>query len=153
VFSNSPCQETPKNALKKKGGKKGTYVLFFASWRRCTSFSRFIFLPPLARPREHGRGGVGSACGQRWRQAPGPAARPQAPTGWRGGVFGTWWEFLRAGVGPVAVAQEGKLHADLLFSQNLHMAEALAQTYAGPVRPGQGIICRHSLRLAWLVRH
>jgi hypothetical protein len=41
VFEISPSQETPKNALKKK--IRSTYVLFFASWRRCTSFSRFIF--------------------------------------------------------------------------------------------------------------
>jgi hypothetical protein len=40
VFSNFPCRETPKNALKKK---KKKYALCFASWRRCTSFSRFIF--------------------------------------------------------------------------------------------------------------
>jgi hypothetical protein len=36
----------PRNAqksTKKKIKKEGTYVLFFASWRRCTSFSRFIF--------------------------------------------------------------------------------------------------------------
>ena len=44
MFSNSPCRETPKNALKKYiKNKKGTYVLFFASWRRCTSFSRGFF--------------------------------------------------------------------------------------------------------------
>jgi hypothetical protein len=43
VFPNSPCRETPKKAQKKIKKKEGTYVLFFASWRRCTSFSRFIF--------------------------------------------------------------------------------------------------------------
>ena len=60
-----------------------------------------------------------------------------APTGWHGGVFGTWREFLQAGVGPGA--KEAKLYADLVSSQNLHLAKALAQTYAGPVRRGQGM--------------
>jgi hypothetical protein len=46
VFSNSPCREK----------KKGAYVLVLASWRRCTSFIRFIFsaaaaAAPGARPR------------------------------------------------------------------------------------------------------
>ena len=34
------AQKRTKNFLK---NKEGTYVLFLASWRRCTSFSRFIF--------------------------------------------------------------------------------------------------------------
>ena len=40
-----------------------------------------------------------------------------APTGWHGGVFGTWRGSLQAGVGPGA--QEAKLYADLAFRQNL----------------------------------
>ena len=47
--SELPCRETPKNALKQTRRKKeGTYVLFLASWRRCTSFSRVFFSVAVA---------------------------------------------------------------------------------------------------------
>jgi hypothetical protein len=45
LFSRGFELPLPRNAPKrlKKIKKEGTCVLFFASWRRCTSFSRFIF--------------------------------------------------------------------------------------------------------------
>jgi hypothetical protein len=66
VFSNSPCRETPKNALKKK---RGTGVLF-CERRRCTSVSRFFlvfFLPPLGTRCYTYTGGRGPPVSFFWR--------------------------------------------------------------------------------------
>ena len=65
-----------------------------------------------------------------------------APTGWHGGVFGTWREFLQAGVGPGA--KEAKLYADLVSSQNLHKQKL----WRRPTQDLLGVdkVCPHSLR-------
>jgi hypothetical protein len=47
VFSNSPCRETPKNALKKKKKKKVRTYLFLRAGADVRRFLVLNFLPPL----------------------------------------------------------------------------------------------------------
>jgi hypothetical protein len=47
VFSNSPCRETPKNALKKKKKKVRTYF-FLRAGADVRRFLGVFFLSPLA---------------------------------------------------------------------------------------------------------
>jgi hypothetical protein len=56
VFSNSPCREAPKNALKKKGKKEeGACVLFLRAGADVRRFPVLFFLPPLD-------AGAGGSC-------------------------------------------------------------------------------------------
>jgi hypothetical protein len=48
VFSNSPCRETPKNALKKKEKKKARTYFFCELAQMYVVFSFYFFCRPLA---------------------------------------------------------------------------------------------------------
>jgi hypothetical protein len=48
VFSNSPCRETPKNALKKKREKKKVRTFFCELAQMYVVFSFYFFGRPLA---------------------------------------------------------------------------------------------------------